>query len=1179
MIRLTYSNRSEELLAALVENLERRRRRPGSSIFDATHLVVPNGNVETFLKLGLARATGIAAHLEVRWLRRFVAGLLERSHPDLELVDAPRLHGLLLALFHDERQLVHPDLEEVRRYLAAAGGSSDALDLRRFQLSRQVALLFDEYVLSRPEMLDAWLRGESVVPEHADAERWQRRLWQALFQPGGIVERRAKASGRTWKTLHACFQRIDPRRLAVPDELHVFGISYVARLFQTVLQALATRSELYVYTLNPCMEFWEDVEHRLPDEARGRFPHRARRGSVDGDDPFQLERAGDTPALRLWGRPGRENVRLLNELSDCDFTPRFVDPFEARPSLLTRLQHDILVREPERTERVAGAQADGSIQLFACPGVRREVEIIASEIWKLVRADEGRGGGEPLRFNDVAVIVPPSQKDAYQTHLAAVFREMHDLPHSLVDLPLSASSRVVEAVELLLELPLGEFRRQEVLRLATHPSVLARFPDAAPTRDEWIGWCESLGIVHGADHADHAGTYIARDILNWDQGMRRLALGAFLSGGATGPLEQRPFELGGEAYLPEEVPPSRVPSAASFGLLVRSLISDARFARDARLELPAWIRFLRGLLSSYLAPAGEYDDRALQRCHQALQSLEEMDLDGQAVSYRVAAELAKAAIGGLSGSRGQYLAGGVVVASFLPMRAIPFRVVFVAGLGEGQFPSSDRKNHLDLRLARRRPGDVSPREQDKYLFLETLLCARERLYLSYVAREALTGEPLAPSSVVVELLQMLDRGYVPREALERKFPLRRHLDEHTRFASLAAAREAQAQALGDDLRGHLGSGAPELAELRDRLAPDVARRLGDRLGVTPPPPPAAALADTLLVPAAAIRKFLECPLQGAARYLLGLREEDDEDLTARADEPFATRKLDLMIGLRELFLRTAPLDERAVEAAYQQLAEASRLAGTMPSGIFADAERPLHLRILAGWRTLFDQIIAGGGGRRPPLQVVRFGAAEEHVRVDELLDAIRVPIRVTVDGQPRDVEVRLYGRTDALVESTGSLVLVQRTGEGKEAAARDFKDSLRGFLDQVMLAASGRPPATYHTFIANVDLDGGPSLTTVPVGPIAPDEARSWLRDVLQDMLGGVHDYCLPCEAVFAHTLDPARDMADVVDELRGNSKLPFSSRFGPVPRGDQRPSPDDAAARRMIDRRFGLFLARRSAP
>jgi hypothetical protein len=76
-------------------------------------------------------------------------------------------------------------------------------------------------------------------------------------------------------------------------------------------------------------------------------------------------------------------------------------------------------------------------------------------------------------------------------------------------------------------------------------------------------------------------------------------------------------------------------------------------------------------------------------------------------------------------------------------------------------------------------------------------------------------------------------------------------------------------------------------------------------------------------------------------------------------------------------------------------------------------------------------------------------------------------------------------------------------------------------------------------------------------------------------MLGGVHDYCLPVEAVYCHLLERDRSIPALLDDLR-KKEFPLSSKFGPVPRGLDRPAPDDATARAMIARRFGLYLSRR---
>ena len=165
------------------------------------------------------------------------------------------------------------------------------------------------------------------------------------------------------------------------------------------------------------------------------------------------------------------------------------------------------------------------------------------------------------------------------------------------------------------------------------------------------------------------------------------------------------------------------------------------------------VRFFARMVNAYLAADTDPEERALSQCLQQIEQLRSLDVSGREVGYRIACESLREALKGLTGARGHYLADGVVVSPLLEMRSLPFRVVFLCGLGEGRFPAADGPNPLDLTLVPRQVGDVSPRERDKYLFLETLVCARERLYLSYVARDAQTGDELAPSPVVHELIR------------------------------------------------------------------------------------------------------------------------------------------------------------------------------------------------------------------------------------------------------------------------------------------------------------------------------------------------------------------------------------------------------------------------------------------
>jgi exodeoxyribonuclease V gamma subunit len=1144
MVRLVYSNRTEELLAELAARVRAQQARDGALV--PVRVVVPNASVEAFVHLGVAREQGIAANLDASLLTRFAGEMA--APPGARVADAEALESMLLASLLDEGLVAERELAPVRAWLAAGGDErADAADVRRVQLASRMGRVFEEYTYSRGDMLAAWGRG-ATGEAHAETELWQRRLWLAMFGERGL------AATRTPRVvpLHEAVSALAPRAESVPRAVHVFGFAHVARTFHELLERLGRATEVVVYALSPCEGFWEDVDRR------------------------------DPAPLHLWSRPGREHVRALNAIAGFDHDDRFVDPLDHGPrTLLRQLQSDVLRREPAREQpdpRAPFAQ-DASLVVLEHASVRRECEAVASAIWELMRRDES------LRFDDVAVLVPPGEAAAYAAHLPAVFREAHDVPYQVVGLPAAHPSRVGEAIELLLALPLGRFARSELLRLAVHPAVVASLDDVDPER--WLAWCEALGVVHGADRADHEGTYVDRDILNWDQGLRRLALGVFMAGDASG--EGAPFRMGADAYVPHEVAGSDVHEAASFGVLLRSLIADARFARHRTMTTRDWSSFLRTLVETYVAPSSDAEADDLARALRRLHTIGDVDLGDRVVGYRVACELARARLAGGSAGRG---GEGVVVSTLASIRPLPFRVVFACGMGEGRFPSPDAEDPLDLRWARRREGDVTARERDKYAFLEVLLGARDRLVLSYVSRDPLTGDALAPSSVVQELLHSVERGYVGEGGLLRlRHPLRRWDPRY--FPDLLGAEatplgtmalpEANAEARTLALRRSLALHGERVdahvvltrAEQGDPAWQALARHLRlERL------PPAPAPSDArLVVPMHALVKFLEFPLQGWARFRLGLDEIEDDDVLARESEPFETDRREETLLLREVLLGAAAQGKPLAEA-YDELVRGRELRGVGPSGVFARGERGDHLQALESWRSALE-------GYQVPfdaIQVHRFGRAGEHTRADQVHEPLVVEVDVEdAAGVTRIVRAEIGGRT-LPVGAGASITLAKRardTARDDWGRAGRKRAILRAFVDYAVLTASGEGAGDEHASIAIVATVEDTMKERDAFAPLTPDEAKGWLRGVVRELLGGPHDYFLPCEAVFVHQArDPSAPIGPVLQEARdkmsgGDGPPALRSAYGPVPRPQEFPVPEEDRARAMVAARFGLVFRR----
>ena len=1134
MLRLTYANRTERLLEALAEAL--RQERQAFGMWEPIQLVVPNPNVKRYLLDGLGRSLGILANFKVDYLDGLWRGPLGQMDPPVRLWNRHALQGAILSVLSRPGALEAPDLQPLKRYLEGEG-----TDLKLMQLAERAAGLLEEYSLTRPEWAAAWASGRSVSGAPPDLEAWQRGLWNRVLagtEPG--PER--------WTTLAALLRDGRFDRIPLPPRIHVFGLSYAAEVYHRAFEAAARRVEVHLYALNPCQEFWDD----LPTEAEQR--RRSQRlavlpGSQDEADPYALESEADPLLLRRWGRPGRENVRLLNEISDCDFQSAFPEP--DRTTLLRRVQDALQQRaacEP--------GEPDASLRILACPNPAREAEVVASEIWRLMEAAPAE---RPLRFSDIAVVVPPNGtlRTAYIDHLRKAFDATGRIPMVVVDAPSPALASLLDGAELLLGLPLGRGSRRDLLRVLTHPAVAARFPDL--DTGAWARWTESAGIVRGLgpeDLADEA--LIEPGFFHWEQGLERLALSAFLPADLawSGAGFERPSTHAGDAA-----------STAAFVDQATALIQRVRDLRTYHGTPAAWGERLTDYLLAYLGgeDAAEAGARArLAKAFLRFAALVPAGLEPPVLNYRQARELATQALAGIRGEAGGRPHQGVVVGSYAPMRALPFRAVILMGLGEGQFPSPEERQPLDLRQAKRKPGDVGAAERDRYLFLEMVLGARESLRLTYPTEDPVSKEEQLPSSLIQDLVQSL--APLTLADLQERHPRYRFdaayfpTDGSPGLRSLAPAaqREARAQAAGRLL-------AASIPGMEDRPwsslpLPEPVRKDLDLLVDPCPAPPGRPLPSALTLRLTHLRAWLECPVQGTAKVRLQLQDEE-EDPADLEEETLGTSALHRTLLRKEALLRIARQGQDPEEA-YHEARRALQRAGQAAPGIFGRPEVEEDLQLLQ------QQAKALRGEK---IRLVRFGPS---MSVEEEADEVRPPLELAVPVQGELVTVRLVGSLQPQV-GAASLIPLKKAGSNSKNTLTDaFKGKLiRAYLDQHLLAATSDAAISHGALgIAGLSENGkkpGAYRSLVAFSPLDPAAARTQLAAWITELLETREPGLLPIEALLKAPVWSVADLQEWVQDKAEDDRSFAAFKIGPLRRAgrfDIDPDPTATAERRLGD-------------
>ncbi|MFU8804421.1 MAG: exodeoxyribonuclease V subunit gamma, partial [Bradymonadaceae bacterium] len=1139
-IELVYSAQLEGLVARLAEQLRPRIGDP-QTLFDRLVIVVPNGAMQAYILQELSRRLGITPNIEFAMLRRFLAGCLpdDEAWKNVRILGQPELHHILVELLGEDHL---PGCDEIHTYL---DGVDDpvARERRRYQLARELSRIFTEYGFSRsspvdgstldePALLETWRALGATGREKLDGvEGWQQCLWWRIFGDDGVLADVEEKTGLRYITLADAFKEAPSAELRVPATVHLVGFSYIARLFVETLNLFGERSTVYVHGL-------------LPERSWAAEP------------PVTLDAEGMYFLLQTWGAAGADLAKMWARVAKT-ITSEIPEPEQEQASLLKTLQADVL--DPDADFGRGEDESHEGVTFFECPSIKREVEAVAGQIWTLLQKNDG----PTLRPDDIAVVIAGSDQAAYQAQIEAVFSNFHNLPYSLVELPATSKSRVLEAARLLLALPFGRFTRRELLRLLVHPNMAGRGSD--DDVEAWQRWTRQLGIIYGADRAEQSDGYLGVtdtiggkdfewDVYNWDQGMRRLTLGTFLSGARSG--EDKLFRVGLSDYEPLEIPGSSAGESARFMMLASSLIADARWlASDNETEhrsAARWSEIVVSYLQTYLSIA-DGDDDAYE--YTTILRLARNIADNSPVEgpmgYRTFYEFLKEDLDKFQINRGARLCGGVVVSTALALRAIPFDHIFVVGLGEGQFPNPEREAPLDLRF-RDEPqlGDLTPANRDRYTFLEVLLAAQKSITLSWVADEATTGEALEASSVVNQLRSALEeRLGVPagsESPLTVRHPLRRYDGalEAARAGAVVhpeAKREGRLLAMLDELTGGASGGRlgkmPSLDELRKWLdKPGVEGsnwpKLRDALELKALPSekmevevgashgePAEVAPRTIRLTLSQLHKFLESPLQGAARVQLGLKEEDD-DLFEETREGVEASTLHKTVHLRNVmheFIKDGDHPETLETLYEQRLLPRVALRTEFPAGYFLGKDREQHIAILNTWRTNMGVFDLHG-----PFRVCGIGIDDPSFEesAPPIVFELEAPGK---NGKPEPVIIELRGKTDARTPGGGTYVGFFAK-EAKEDQPR-LKYLTRNFVNVAAAMAAGLESEERGIkLVGNTTRDHVRSRKeTIPkyvqnmtswreqVGDMS---ALDYLRELTRALLFETNDYLMPIDYV-----------------------------------------------------------------
>lgn len=1033
-------------------------------------VVVPTRGMGRWLSLRLARATGVCAHTRFVFPNRLVTDVLRSLVPDADdpaPFDRDNLTWAVADLLRTDAALRNrPETAPLARYT----GDSE---LRLYQLASRIADTLDQYLMFRPDYVRAWERDRRCLADDPD-EAWQALVWRALVaRLGGghhmrLQERliaRLKRGPRT--AVAACAERVS-----------VFGLSTLPRYHLDILAALARQIPVYIHLLTPSAEYWGD----LHSERERRRLRGGRPADPELDRDFHL--AARQPLLEAWGKTGRD---FLDALLDLDAQSEELFPRRERRHLLGHLQADLeqLVNRGSGDDPEAAplpvAPRDHSIRVVSAHSPMREAEILHDHILDCFATLPG------LEPGDILVMAPDIE--VYAPYLRAVFDSVppgRRIPYTIADRSPRRESPVAEAFLALLRLADSRFAAPDVLGLLEFAPVRERFGLAAGDLEHVREWLAGANIRWGLDGPSKERLGLPPEPAHtWRAGLDRLLLGYAL-----------PPEA--DALFGGIAPAAGVEGdgAAVLGRLAELVAAFGRLARalDSRGTRREWSRRLAAVLDEFFVRSEDVD-RETERLRAAIHDLGEwpgLGDEGPAYGLDAVRHSLEETLG-QPGVEFGFLTGRVTCCSMVPMRSIPFRVIALLGLNDAEFPRQAPECGFDLMRRERRILDRSRRDEDRYLFLESLLSAGDVLYISYIGRHARDNSALQPAVAVNQLIDYIGQGYrfpdadsrrapgdepsVPRLAVEHPLqPFSERYFTGPPDGALFTFSEADARAAGSS----------------PAAAPAVPSRL------TPAGP------EWRVVTPGQLTEFFRNP----ARFLLVNRLQarfGREEADPSGEEPFALN------SLAKYALEADMLAEPAVGADPGPVRARLQAAGELPPG--------------AAGRVAFAEVWLEAEAVRERVADAQGDAEPEAVAVELALAGPDGPliIRGMVGG--------LYGGT----------LLRARTGKIRAV------DRLSLWVEHLLLSGGHPGRVSRGVFIGKLDRGGIGQWTVPPVA--APAAVLAQLLEVFWEGVHGFIPFAPRSSEKFAAEYrkhdDAARAMRAAQDEwLGGYRKSPEADDF-----------------------------------
>ena len=565
--------------------------------------------------------------------------------------------------------------------------------LKRYALAEEIAKLFEKYQSDSPNRVRQWQQADGHA-DNSDVDQWQRAIWSRIKEITGDTF--TDVTG-VYDQIGSDLQKEESRenlKKKVP-QVHFFGGMPYTQDLVNLLGALSEYIDIYIYK----HQFFSSG---APHEVANRLGTYARYES----NLFEGLTVNDTQ---------------ISAQHDCG------------QNLLQKVQS---VLRGDAVPEASADRNDDSISIHSHYTINREVEGLYHFLIK--QFEEGNKEGNTLAQRDVCVVCPDISK--YASAIKTWFdQDAFKIAYTFYDTGHQFHESPYHALDALFRTEENEFTSANVLSLLDYAYIREKFGivDNIPLLKRILN---AANIRHGFEGNEVTETHL----VSWQYGFKRLLYGGCLKPGIT-----EAIEIAGDTLIPvDEFEGVEWDQILRLYHFVSSLNHWLKSRNEPR-TLKNWVDFTTNETINVFLEVKEYDPVQFNKI------LEQIALAGNLLNTKIDfATFRYCLLSALSRMQPAQKSGygGVRFIQPNPYISAPACVYAFLGMNGDVFPGSSYRLSFDLSS----PDTPNKAEKDKHLFLNLLLAARNKLYISYIGSNIKNNQDI-PSSVLLEELWALIR--------------------------------------------------------------------------------------------------------------------------------------------------------------------------------------------------------------------------------------------------------------------------------------------------------------------------------------------------------------------------------------------------------------------------------------